>query len=108
MKREEDAGGIFSAFLFRPSPLRLTVGRAETVRSCGVPPRAQLGHPCVPKVVVRLGRRAPGAGDQNDSRVSPAPGARRPGVNDLGPKAEVSPADRRTTTTMTTPTGDVG
>src|SRR5688572_18310651 len=45
--------------------------------------------PCIPKAVVRLGRRAPSATNQDDPRVLVALGARRPLVNDLGPEFEV-------------------
>lgn len=48
-----------------------------------------VAHPCIPKAVVRLGRRTPLCDDQDDPRVSSHSGVRRPLVNDLGPAFEV-------------------
>jgi hypothetical protein len=48
-----------------------------------------IAWPCIPKVVVRLGRRTPCRSDQDDPRVSARHGVRRPLVNDLGPECEV-------------------
>ncbi len=48
-----------------------------------------IAWPCVPKVVVRLGRRTTCRADQDDPRVSARQVVRRPLVNDLGPECEV-------------------
>ncbi len=48
-----------------------------------------IAWPCVPKVVVRLGRRTSCRADQDDPRVSARQLVRRPLVNDLGPECEV-------------------
>ena len=48
-----------------------------------------IAWPCVPKAVVRLGRRTLCRADQDDPRVSARQRVRRPLVNDLGPECEV-------------------
>ena len=48
-----------------------------------------IARPCIPKAVVRLGRRTPRCNDQDDPKVSLHLGVRRPLVNDLGPAFEV-------------------
>jgi hypothetical protein len=48
-----------------------------------------IAWPCIPKAVVRLGRRTSRAADQDNPRVSAARLVRRPLVNDLGPECEV-------------------
>ena len=48
-----------------------------------------VARPCIPKAVVRLGRRDIWRADQDDPRVSARQMSRRPLVNDLGPAFEV-------------------
>jgi hypothetical protein len=66
-------------------------GRAGRLRLvCGVPPRVQLGYPCLPKAVVLLAHHAGMGGTKTTARVFPPIPAWWAFVNDLGPRVEVN------------------